>query len=300
MRSAVQPVAVVTRRIAGSLRAIDRPPQHVGPRLEVGAGQGRAVDDRAEPAVAGELGGRHLERPLLAAAADHQPQPGLLVVLVADDDVLEDPHVEVGDLGQGQGRVDPVELGIAGVIDDEELGRGGRGRGGRRRGRRGRGELEQPLVQPVLQRLRLRPRGPASRAPARRTLPLSGPGQVEGVDGDDFAAGLASGRDLVPPSCPLQLIGASSIGPSQHVFADRSRRFACGDSRSRPSRRAIRPVRSGADRMAEVSLTGKILHCFICGTPGVVPAALDSSFLGRGPAVRAAAFVRPSVLAAGP
>ena len=56
----------------------DRPPQHVGPRLEVGARQGRAVDDGAEPAVAGELGGGHLERPLPAAATDHHPQPGLL------------------------------------------------------------------------------------------------------------------------------------------------------------------------------------------------------------------------------
>ena len=75
-----------------------RPPQDVGAGPQVGAGQGRAVDGGAEPAVAGELGGGHLDGVLAAAAADHQPQPALLAVLVADDDLLEDPQVEVGDL----------------------------------------------------------------------------------------------------------------------------------------------------------------------------------------------------------
>src|SRR5262249_12018333 len=103
------------------------PPQDVGAGLQVGPGQRGGVDGGAEPAVGGELGGGQLDGVLAAAAAEGQPQPAVLAVLVGHQDLLEDPEVEVANLGRGRGRVEAVKLGVRGAGDGEELGAVGRG-----------------------------------------------------------------------------------------------------------------------------------------------------------------------------
>ena len=231
----------------------DRLPQDVGTQLEVGAGKGRAVDGGAQPAVAGELAGGHLDRPLLAAVTDRQPQPALLMVLVADEDVLEDPQVEVGDLRRRHRRVDPVELGVAGVIDDAELGRG------RGAARAGAGAATGDEASSSSRCSTSAPNAVASasarssfsRTCSMKPRALAGLRQVDGVNGDDGTTGLVTRRDLVLPLADpgeLQRDGADDNG----FVAGRIRMRARGDrivarllDRIRPSRSSRRSAGQG-------------------------------------------------------